>query len=70
MRVLETRQVVEGQFKTFKGKELTDEWIWSGVGFLEPFVVEEEEGLGMKMPSRDMGIQEIATVVGKYTFIR
>lgn len=48
-----------------KVEEITDEWIWSEESFLEPFLIEQPEGLGMTMPPSDMGIQEIAKVVGE-----
>lgn len=68
LRVLDTRETVSNAFRKMKGSELTDEWIWGeGTGsFEEPFLVEEPEGLGMLMPKRDMGIQEIARVVGMF----
>ena len=33
----------------------------------EPWVVDEEEGLGMEMPRKDLRISEVAEMVGKET---
>lgn len=67
MRVVATRNVVEGAFKVYEGKDLTDDWLWGEESMLQPFVVQSPEGLGMEMPSRDMTIPEIAAVVGPNT---
>ena len=55
-------------FRKMKAEEITNEWIWGeGTGaFDEPFLIEQPQGLGMKMPPADMSIQEIAKVVGEW----
>lgn len=63
---METRKVVSGAFKEYKAEELNDDWLWSNEeSFLEPFLIRDKAGLGMKMPAGDMGIHEIAGIVGQ-----
>lgn len=67
LAILATRPVVEHAFRRFTAAELTDEWLWGEESMKEPWVVDEEEGLGMEMPRKDLGIGEIAELVGKDT---
>ncbi|KAI5481779.1 PHD finger protein 8 [Pseudohyphozyma bogoriensis] len=66
-RVLESKKVTEGKFKSVKADSLTQEWLWSDEAMREPFFIEKPEGLGMKMPPNDMSIQAIAQEVGPNT---
>lgn len=63
MKILASKAVEEGYFKTYQAADLTDEWIY-GAGMDEPFVVKSPEGLGMTMPSRDITVTQIAKLVG------
>lgn len=67
LAILASRPVVEHAFRHFTAAELTDEWLWGEESMKEPFVVDEEEGLGMRMPRRDLRISEVAEMVGRET---
>lgn len=67
MRQIESKSVIEGQFRVYRGEELTDEWIYGNESMREPFVVEEVAGLEMEMPSAEITIGEIARIVGGTT---
>lgn len=68
LRVIETRQVTKDAFARMQAQDLDDEWLWSASSFLEPFIIDKPEGLGMQMPSKDIGIQEIAQRVGEHRY--
>ncbi|GAA5889444.1 hypothetical protein JCM5296_006363 [Sporobolomyces johnsonii] len=63
----ESGQIRPDGFRRMKPDEVTDEWVYGENGMLEPFVVEEPEGLGMRMPRRDIPVKEIAELVGPKT---
>ncbi|GAA5955986.1 hypothetical protein JCM21900_002639 [Sporobolomyces salmonicolor] len=63
----ESGQIRPDGFRRMKPEEVTDEWVYGENGMLEPFVVEEPEGLGMRMPRRDIPVKEIAELVGPKT---
>lgn len=69
MKVLATRPITTGAFRTYKAEDLTDEWLWDrpDEAFREPFAVESPEGLGMRMPRGNLPIEEIARIVGEDT---
>ncbi|BGP17296.1 JmjC domain-containing histone demethylation protein 1 [Rhodosporidiobolus nylandii] len=54
-------------FRRMRAEELTDEWVYGEEGFKEPFVVEEPEGLGMKMPPTTTTVRDVAELVGPET---
>lgn len=57
-------QIKPDQFARKQPHELTTEWIHGPDGMLEPFVVETPDGLGMRMPKRDITVTEIADLIG------
>ncbi|KAM0789651.1 hypothetical protein ACM66B_000453 [Microbotryomycetes sp. NB124-2] len=68
LKVAETRPMVENAFKSYRGSELTDEWVWNNPdSFREPFLIEKPDGLDMRMPPRDTSIQRISELVGPDT---
>lgn len=65
LRVIETREVIEDAFQSIAVDDITDEWLWSEKSFIEPFLIERPEGLGMKMPDPEISIHQIAQEVGE-----
>lgn len=75
VKVLEKKTILENKFRKFKdGNELgCDDWLWGGAGdagdaeesMMEPIIIESPEGLGMKMPSNDITVTEVARIVGE-----
>ncbi|KAI0075787.1 Clavaminate synthase-like protein [Panus rudis PR-1116 ss-1] len=66
LRMMEGKAIKPHPFKTMKGDDLTLEWINHDESALtEPVIVEQPEGLGMKMPPNDMTIREIAQIIGE-----
>lgn len=63
-KVIATKVVIEGAFKSMKAEELTEEWLYSDAGMVEPFVIIDPLGLGMLMPSKEITIQDICRIVG------
>ncbi|KAK4054293.1 JmjC domain-containing histone demethylation protein 1 [Microbotryomycetes sp. JL221] len=67
-KVAETRPMVQGTFKHYIGHDITNEWVWNNPSsFKEPFIIDEPQGLGLKMPPRDISIQQISKLVGPDT---
>ena len=68
MRILATKEIVEGSFKSYKGSDITEDWVFGNAdAMLEPFVIESAEGLGMEMPPNDITISKISEIVGTFS---
>jgi hypothetical protein len=66
-RVLASRTVIEGAFREMTGKEMNEAWLWGEESLREPVVIQDEEGLGMTMPSRDITVGQVSEAVGPTT---
>jgi len=65
---LEGKTIKDDSFKRMKGSEVGLEWLESDASAMrEPFVVENPEGLGMKMPDEAFSIDDVAEIVGADT---
>lgn len=68
LRILQSKSVVENAFRTMRASEITDQWLWGEESMREPFVVRGEMAeLGVRMPRSDLGVQEVANLVGRET---
>ncbi|KAK4695214.1 hypothetical protein P7C70_g8595, partial [Phenoliferia sp. Uapishka_3] len=67
LRNLNERKTTEGAFQVRRVEELSGEWLRGEMGMVEPFWIERPEGLGMKMPDREMSVTEVARIVGPET---
>jgi len=65
---LEGKTIKDDSFKRMKGSAVGLEWLESDASAMkEPLVVENPEGLGMKMPDEAFSIDDVAEVVGTDT---
>ncbi|OCH95214.1 Clavaminate synthase-like protein, partial [Obba rivulosa] len=68
LRMLEGKAIQGDPFRRMEGGEVGVEWLESDDGAMrEPFVIEDPEGLGMKMPPRSTTVDDIADTVGRDT---
>ncbi|KAF8906029.1 jumonji superfamily protein [Gymnopilus junonius] len=66
-RMLETKEIKKDPFRRMKGGEL-DEWLREDESALrEPIIIEQPDGLGMKMPPRDLTVEHVAEYIGEDT---
>jgi F-box/leucine-rich repeat protein 10/11 len=67
LRMLETKEIKKDPFKRLQGSEL-DSWLEDDEDALrEPIIIEQPEGLGMKMPPRDLTVEHVAEYIGEDT---
>ncbi|KAM0748242.1 Clavaminate synthase-like protein, partial [Meredithblackwellia eburnea MCA 4105] len=52
-----------------KAEDVNRQWVLGEEGMREPFWVREPEGLGMKMPDKDMSIGAVSEAVGVHTSV-
>jgi hypothetical protein len=65
MRNLQGKEIKESTFKRMKGHEVGLEWLDTDEHAMrEPIVIEVPDGLGMKMPPKDLTVDDIAELVG------
>ena len=68
LRILEAKQSqikFKDPFKRMKGSEL-DSWLEDDENALrEPIVIEQPDGLGMKMPPKDLTVEHVAEYIGE-----
>lgn len=68
LRMLEGRAIEPETFRRMTGQEVSLTWLEQDEDAMrEPIVIEKPDGLGMKMPSEDITIEEIAEIVGEAT---
>lgn len=67
-RILANKPIKDASFPYMEGSEITIEWVnGDPAAMTEPVIVSRPEGLGMKMPSSDLTVQDIAEIVGEDT---
>lgn len=67
-QVLEEKEFTRDTFKRMEGAEVNLEWIETDPSALkEPIVVEQSDGLGMRMPENDLTVGDIADTLGADT---
>lgn len=65
--MMKNKSIKPDPFKRMAGSEVTIEWLQTDpTAMREPFVIEEPEGLGLKMPE-GMTVQEVAEILGETT---
>ena len=63
--MLEGKDIKPHKFRRMKGDEITVEWIEHDPdAFREPILIEQPEGLGMKMPEANFSPQDVADMLG------
>lgn len=68
IRILEGKQISEDPFKRPEGSDVGLEWLEGDEDAMtEPIIIERPEGLGMKMPSDDFTVDDIAELLGEET---
>lgn len=68
MDVIRDKAIHQDTFRRMKGVELTRDWLEQDpLAMTEPVVVEDVEGLGMKMPNKDFTVDNVADLVGPDT---
>ena len=66
--MLQGKSIANDHFKRLNGEQVNLDWVNGDPdGFREPVVIEEPEGLGMKMPGRDLSIESIADTLERDT---
>lgn len=68
LRMLEGKTIKENNFAHMKGADVSLQWLEEDESALtEPIIIESPEGLGMKMPSSDFTVDDVAEHVGEET---
>lgn len=68
--MLDGKKVKDDSFRRMKGSEVCLEWVESDARAMqEPFVVENPDGLGMKMPDTDFSVDDVVEAVGEDTLV-
>ncbi|KAG6335225.1 hypothetical protein ID866_3870 [Astraeus odoratus] len=68
LRVIQSKPIKNDQFKRMKGADVGIEWLEGDEGAMrEPIVIESPDGLGMKMPSPECTVTDVADIVGRET---
>ncbi|TFY81734.1 hypothetical protein EWM64_g2277 [Hericium alpestre] len=66
IQALEAKVSPEHNFRTMAGAEISQEWLENDpTAMTEPVLIPSPEGLGMKMPDKDLTIDKIADIVGR-----
>ncbi|KAF8344340.1 uncharacterized protein EI90DRAFT_3029329 [Cantharellus anzutake] len=66
MHYLATKRIVPHAFPTMKGSEVTSAWLTENEDAMtQPIIIEEPEGLGMKMPDPSFTVSDVARMVGE-----
>lgn len=67
-RVLGEKETKGDPFRRMHGTELSLAWVEEDeTAMREPIVIEKPDGLGMKMPSTDLTVDDVAELVGEDT---
>jgi hypothetical protein len=68
--IAESKVYIPDSFRRMNGSDIGLEWILSDENAMkEPIVVENPEGLGMKMPGKEMTVRDVAREVGPDTHV-
>ena len=66
LRMMEGKAIKKDPFRRMKGSEVGIEWLENDENAMkEPIVIEEDEGLGMKMPPADFSVDDVADALGR-----
>ncbi|KDQ12344.1 hypothetical protein BOTBODRAFT_34637 [Botryobasidium botryosum FD-172 SS1] len=68
LQLIQTKKIKKDPFKRMLGSDVSISWLeHDETALLEPIVVEEPEGLGMKMPDKSLTVNDVAELVGPST---
>ncbi|KAG9318283.1 Clavaminate synthase-like protein [Chiua virens] len=68
LRVIQSKPIKDDEFRRMAGSDVGLEWLGSDENAMkEPIVIENPEGLGMKMPDANFTVSDVADVVGHET---
>lgn len=68
LRVIQSKSIKSDQFKRMKGADVGIEWLENDESAMhEPIVIENPEGLGIKMPDPNCTVSDVANIVGRET---
>ncbi|QRV86082.1 JmjC domain, hydroxylase [Ceratobasidium sp. AG-Ba] len=68
LHIIQDKTIHPDTFRRVKGDELTKEWLETDpLAMTEPVVIENPEGLGMRMPGKDFTVSQVAELVGHDT---
>ncbi|KAF8526841.1 jumonji protein [Hysterangium stoloniferum] len=63
--IIETKPIKSDNFRRLKGSEVNADWLEQDTEALkEPIVIENPDGLGMRMPDKDFTVATVAEIVG------
>jgi F-box/leucine-rich repeat protein 10/11 len=65
-RMIESKDIKKDPFRRMQGSEL-ESWLEDENALREPIIIEQPEGLGMKMPPRDLTVEHVAEYIGEDT---
>ncbi|KAI0781268.1 Clavaminate synthase-like protein [Trametes elegans] len=66
LRMMEGKAIKRDPFRRMKGSEVGLEWLENDEGAMrEPVLIEEEEGLGMKMPPASFTVDDVVEALGE-----
>ncbi|KAI0065496.1 jumonji protein [Artomyces pyxidatus] len=69
-QMLEHKSFGKDNFRRMEGSQLSQEWLDNDpTAMTEPVLVEEPQGLGMKMPDRNLSVDDIAEIMGRDTTV-
>ncbi|EIN07626.1 jumonji protein [Punctularia strigosozonata HHB-11173 SS5] len=67
-KMFEGKKISPDNFRRMQGSEVTMEWLEGDDAALKtPIVIEDPEGLGMKMPDSSFTVSDVASIVGEQT---
>lgn len=65
LKMVETKPIKKDPFKRMQGGDL-ERWLAEDEDAMtEPIIIEEPEGLGMKMPPKDLTVEHVAEYIGE-----
>lgn len=65
---MQNKTIAKDNYKRMQGSEVGIEWLESDdTALKEPIVIEQPDGLGMKMPSTHFTVEDVAEAVGEDT---
>ncbi|KAF8558444.1 Clavaminate synthase-like protein [Imleria badia] len=68
LRVIQSKPIKDDEFRRMNGSDVGLEWLENDENSMkEPIVIENPEGLGMKMPDADFTVSDVADIVGHET---
>lgn len=68
LQIIATKDIKSGDFRCMKGSDVNTEWLERDPDALkEPVIIENSEGLGMRMPPKEFTVADVAECIGPET---